>query len=59
MLPEPAKDFGDILPGRRADDLLVALAHVGLEAAQVPFDLGIRGQRAELPLEHLPHGDEH
>ena len=58
MLPEPAKDLCDILPGGRADDLLVALAHVGLEAAQVPFDLGVRGQRAELPLEHLPHGDD-
>jgi len=59
MLPKPAKDLGDILFSRSADDLLVTLAHVGLEAAQIPFDLGVRGQRAELPLEHLPHGDEH
>ena len=57
MLPKTAKDLGDILPGGCPDDLLVALAHVGLEAAQIPFDLGVRGQRAELTLEHLPHGD--
>lgn len=57
MLPEPAEDLSDIVPCGGADDLLVALAHVGLEAAQIPFDLGVRGQRAELTLEHLPHGD--
>ena len=58
MLPKPTKDLGDIVPGSRLDDLLVLLAHVGLEAAQVSLDLGIRGQRVELPLEHLPHGDD-